>query len=127
MSLEIKIGIKNEGTSIHGLELGLINDVEESSYGFQLGGLVNIAKESKGVQLGLINFAVESIYGFQVGLICYAKEGAFVQLGVLTIRSSGPWYTRITPIFGYGKSKPASKEKPGSDKDSELEKIAARV
>ena len=69
-------------------------------------GLANVAEQSSyGVQLGLVGIVSRELKGLQVAPVCYAKEGNYVQVGILTIRGAGPWYTRITPLLGFHKER----------------------
>jgi len=74
--------------------------------------LGNVAREVGGDQFfGLINLALESIgkkrsnsledrISKQIGIFCYAKSGNVNQYGLLTLRGSGPWYSRISLFYG---------------------------
>lgn len=111
------VGIFNdaEGSILDGSMIGLFNFaadayIEGNQYGGRnltrdiIGGqwgVWNTADYVKGKQIGGIDVCSERMEGDQVGIICYAKDGEFRQFGVLTIRGSGPWYTRVSPIFGF--------------------------
>jgi hypothetical protein len=94
-----------------GAQAGAIN-VTERLDGLQVGALNAISNydqgetESSGLQVGAVNVAPSrrKFDGWQFGLICYADKGNYNQVGLLTIRSDGPWYSRISPFFGFHRS-----------------------
>lgn len=87
--------------AVYGGQVGGIN-IAEVCFGSQV-GLVNYVKEEmNGLQLGPFNMAGDEFNGVQIGLICYAKEGNYFQLGLLTIRGGErSWYNRVTPLIGF--------------------------
>ncbi len=76
-----------------GAQIGAVNAIiSGESYG---------RAKSFGVHLGLLNL-VDHHIGLQAGLICYAREGTYFQIGLLNIHgTTGPWYTRISPVLGF--------------------------
>lgn len=61
-------GIVNYAETYKGVQLGFVNTSSELFVGVQ-DGLVNIAKEAHGLQLGTVNYT-ESLKGVQIGLVC---------------------------------------------------------
>lgn len=105
----VEIGLVNESYEFKGLQLGALNMSCKWMKGWQL-GIINGSVDSNhdGIQTGLANFVSKEFNGVQIGLFCYAnKEGNYGQFGFLTIRQGdGPWYSKISPFFGYHKKKP---------------------
>ncbi|MBS3169793.1 hypothetical protein J4210_04875 [Candidatus Woesearchaeota archaeon] len=115
MTLDLLIGMDNARDAFTGLQLGFSNTANESpapecapcpdskSAGVQL-GFLNFNKGAfRGVQIGGIDFSEDSspFYGLQLGIVCWAREGTYAQIGLLTLRNDGPWYSRFSPFFGY--------------------------
>jgi hypothetical protein len=109
-----QVGAINLSENVEGKQFGGINLVigQHQRYygptklrGKQNGG-INLALTAEGSQNGLVDIVTERLDGKQIGAICYAAEGNFQQYGILTIRGSGPWYSRITPFFGRRKAMP---------------------
>ena len=141
-----QVGVLNLTTEIYGLQIGGANvsfkfDKDQAIVrGAQVGawnyaqdlaggqaGLVNYVKEElDGLQLGALNIAGDEFNGVQVGLVCYAANGNYLQLGLLTFRGGErDWYKKFSPIIGFssnGKKEEAKteaeppKEPPGSTK-----------
>ncbi|HLD79048.1 MAG TPA: hypothetical protein VJA18_00640 [Candidatus Nanoarchaeia archaeon] len=137
-----QVGVLNITTQIYGLQIGGANlslkfDKDPGSVrGAQVGvwnyardldggqaGLFNYVKEEiNGLQLGALNIAGDDFNGVQIGLICYAKDGNYLQLGVLTFRGGDrKWYNKFSPFIGFsanGKKEEAEppKEPQGSTK-----------
>jgi hypothetical protein len=61
-------GIVNYAESYKGVQLGFFNTSSQLFVGLQ-NGLVNVAKEAHGLQLGTVNYT-ESLKGVQLGLVC---------------------------------------------------------
>ncbi len=107
----------------------------DESYGFEI-GLINYSNQNKGLRIGVMNFSALDGSGFDAGVlgghknyngldlealmsrvdlqlngvqiapICYANNGDYLQLGLITIRGKGtgkPWYKRVSPLVGYNK------------------------
>lgn len=99
---EIQVGLYNEAVCNSSDQFGLFNTSFEILPGFQIGVINFIGGYLKGLQLGALNWVDSEISkGVQVGLICYASNGDYLQLGALTLRDVGPWYTRVTPFIGF--------------------------
>jgi len=53
-------------------------------------------------------------YGVQIGLLCTAREGTYLQIGLWTERDDGvgerPWYTKGTPFIGFHREKKKDKQ-----------------
>jgi len=101
----------NRNINLKGMQVGAFNLLEDQGYGMQL-GLFNCGgnpyiKNTKynGVQAGVLNIVTDELNGFQIGLVSYAKDGNYLQIGAITIRGDGPWYTRVSPIIGWHRKK----------------------
>jgi hypothetical protein len=123
----IRINLLNNGGCDRGLRLGFINAKDSYSnseiYGVEIGvsnittfqkgvqiGVGNTTEEVDGLQVGLWNHVLTRLRGLQVGLVCYAKEGTYVQVGLLTFRGNRPWYKSFSPLFGFGMGKQIREE-----------------
>ncbi|HLD42437.1 MAG TPA: hypothetical protein VJB08_00430 [Candidatus Nanoarchaeia archaeon] len=116
----IQLGAANSTHELRGAQLGLINTAE--GIGAQLGlmnftdearsvfprdelkiqlGVYNGARNASALQVGVINFFLERTPGLQAGLVCYAEEGTYLQLGLVTSHGAGPWYRRYSPLIGF--------------------------
>ena len=101
-SNRLQIGLINGAEGLSNIsQLGVLNVAAKASNLSQLGTFNFIDEDSNAIQLGLFNISLEKLIGIQAGLICIANEGHYLQLGLLTIRGTGPWYSRITPGIGY--------------------------
>ena len=112
-----QFGLYNNATGSDSVQCGLWNNSECTkpfSYGeakpfsydkpnsLQIGVMNTAADRQRSFQIGAFNGAYEKSDAIQIGLVCFAgKEGNHLQLGLLTIRNSGPWYSRITPLIGW--------------------------
>ncbi len=87
---------------VQGLQFsGGVSNAERAD-GLQVSGGVSYAEEANGVQgSGVVSVASRLLRGFQFAPICYAKDGHFLQVGIITIRDSGPRALRVTPLIGY--------------------------
>lgn len=74
---------------LKGLDVGLMNNVKETMYGLQIGG-INMAGYAGGLQFGLINSVVE-LKGMQIGLVNYAHVAYGLQIGLVNIISETSW------------------------------------
>ena len=72
--------------------LNVAREVGRDQVGFLA---ANVAK-----QIGMKKGNLEGRISNQIGIINYAGEGNVNQYGVLNIRGSGPWYSRISPFYG---------------------------
>lgn len=66
---------------------------------------INRSENSTGTRIGVVDIVTHELNGHQYALFCYAGEGSFLQVGLLTVRGCGPWYTRVTPLVGYHKER----------------------
>ena len=128
-----QVGIFNTASeSSEGYQVGILNATRKLD-GYQIGG-INIAlertdsdsesidnvtddtmgdipadiitKKPKGkIQAGIVNIVNCMKSGLQTGIVNYATKGSGLQLGLLNIRGSGPWYSRITPGLGFLRDK----------------------
>jgi hypothetical protein len=84
-----------------GLDVGLVNRVEERVRGLQLAGIVNFAGEIAGVQLAGIHNQSESVVGVQISsLVNDTEKLVGLQIGLLNFNSSGP--LPFFPFFNFG-------------------------
>ena len=102
----VQVGAWNYARDLDGVQAGLVNYVKE---------------ELDGLQLGALNIAGDEFNGVQVGLVCYAANGNYLQLGLLTFRGGErDWYKKFSPIIGFsanGKKEEAKLPEPqGSTK-----------
>lgn len=80
-------GIYSEAHDLHGVQFGVVTQVERQSYGARFAavnlgdthegaelGIVNTSKRSSGLQLGLVN-VTQHLHGVQIGLVNVAKNG----------------------------------------------------
>lgn len=97
-------------SSFEGVRIGLINSVTSDSGqkknkldGAEI-GVLNYDHEAKGAQIGAVNISSKYLKGLQIGPICFAGEGDYVQLGLLTVRRkrdpSGKWKYKVSPLIG---------------------------
>jgi hypothetical protein len=84
----VQEGIYAQAQNLHGVQFGVVNQVERNAYGARLGavnlsggysegatfGIVNRGRRVSGLQLGLVNVADE-LHGIQIGLANIAKNG----------------------------------------------------
>ncbi len=110
-----EIGLLNEDGDVYGLRIGLINHAYSTMHGVDI-GIINEANHVKGLQGGLFNDTKEILNGVQIGAYCEANKGTYLQLGLITMRKSGPWYTRVTPFIGFCSSSFQHKEPSFQDK-----------
>lgn len=106
----LQLGMWNETWDLTGLQAG-VGNFAYYLRGAQV-GLTNYAgggKGAGGAQIGLANIVQDEFKGMQLGVLCYAEEGTYAQLGLLTIRGTGPKYLRYTPLFGFRTQKQAKK------------------
>jgi len=66
-----------------GLDLGLINWVEEKAVGLQIGA-GNCATTANVLQIGVINVADE-MQGMQIGLVNYSRMAIGIQIGAVNV------------------------------------------
>jgi hypothetical protein len=106
----VQTGSFNIAEYLKGLQMGWLNLVIHDMTGVQIGILNSVGLDSTyydkrhkatGVQVGLANANSVSFNGIQFGFLNLAKQGNYFQIGVINIRETGPWYTRITPLVGY--------------------------
>lgn len=64
-------------------------------------GIACVAERLTGFQGGGLCYAEEEMTGLQIGGFCYAGDGDVLQIGGITARGNGPWYTRLTPFIGW--------------------------
>ena len=106
-----RFGVYNFGEHVrNGFEFGVANYTRRVE-GAQGAVMFNGANYVNGFQIAPVNIVIEELYGLQIGLYCFANEGNYLQLGVLTYRESGPWYTRFSPFVGFRRSKKIQKER----------------
>lgn len=69
--------------NLTGVDLGLLNTVDEDFIGLQVGAL-NAVSRARGLQVGIINCAYH-LKGVQVGLINYAEGAHGLQIGLVNV------------------------------------------
>lgn len=69
--------------NLTGLDLGLLNTVDEDFTGLQVGAL-NAVSRARGLQVGVINCAYY-LKGVQIGLINYAEGAYGLQIGLVNV------------------------------------------
>lgn len=117
---------------IHGINLGLFNQLSDDSYGFTWSLLGTTVENYKGIlwggiyvqstgnvvgwQSGLINInqgsmtglqsgfvnIADDMTGLQLGMINYAKKLNGVQIGLANIVESNPWFTEAPEKLAMG-------------------------
>jgi len=60
-------------------------------------------KDRKNARLMVVGNKIEHKKFYEI--VEYLNEGDYNQFGLLTIRSKGPWYSRITPFLGFHRDK----------------------
>ena len=112
-----QFGAVNVALRSSGFQFGFMNDATLNSDEDQF-GLFNFAgAKSRGSQTGILNLAGSfNIYehaldmptdysGKQFGVICFVNDGECRQFGLLTIRCNGPWYKRVSPLYGHSRKR----------------------
>ncbi len=95
-----QIGLVNDCDTCYGGQIGILNYIEELT-GSQFGA-INRTCFGDGVQFGVMNSCDVDFDGLQLGVLCRARDGNYLQLGLLTVRDGEePWYRRVTLILGY--------------------------
>lgn len=86
--LGMQSGIYNSADSLHGVQSGIVNRLDDPSQGARFGavnlsdsgmrgaefGVVNHARRVRGLQFGIVNVASE-LHGVQIGVVNFAKNG----------------------------------------------------
>ena len=91
----------NSSIKAKGLQLSVLNLVEQSFTGLQLAGLVNTAGAAKGAQIAGIHNRSESIVGIQISsLVNETNDLKGLQIGALNFNENGllPFF----PVFNFG-------------------------
>nr|MBA4405472.1 hypothetical protein [Nanoarchaeum sp.] len=89
-------GYKN----LRGIAAGLITGTLGEGEGILISGLNVVNDKFKGFNLGAVNLSFGKFYGVQIGAVCYAKEGNYLQIGLLNIRKDGDKLD-FSPGIGY--------------------------
>jgi len=115
-----RLNVIGDNLAMTGLDLGLINMVDERFMGAALGvansvkgqatgfqgGLFNFAGEMRGMQLGLSNRATR-LQGLQLGFANYAHENNWLQIGAVNIANNrqgwqiGLMYFNLEPTASF--------------------------
>ena len=99
----LQVGLFNStGRNIYGIQIGAINNLFQgtSITGLQA-GLLNHSMEVQGMQVGLINSASRSIRGIQIGIVNFCYDLVGIQIGLINHSDNAlvPWMPIINARF----------------------------
>ena len=95
-----QFGLLNNSDSVEGSQLGILNHVQELE-GSKKSFLGFLTGAANSLQAGLVNIVDRDFEGLQLGLICYAKRGNYIQLGLLNVQSDYLGNKTFFPFFNY--------------------------
>lgn len=98
------IGVIVAGDYMKGLSVGVLGTGFNHLEGVSISGMVSMNDETSGLEIcGGISTVDKELNGLQIAPFCYAKDGNYLQIGALTFRGTGKWYTRFSPLVGWHK------------------------
>jgi len=104
----VGVGVRPVYDVVSALQLGVFfNFVDDTKFdainGVQIGGLASLSSSS----VAGIDYKKSTFNGLQIAPFCYAGNGNYLQLGLITVRGGKdrPWYKRFSPLIGFSQTK----------------------